>query len=124
MSADRALAFWITGRVGDVFPWGTLAVNVTGSFVIGLFATLTAPDGRFFASPGLRLFFMLGFCGGYTTFSTFEWETYKLVRDGSDDLARRYATALDLAGLRHRQGPADAAVRGQWRIAGQAGIIP
>ena len=52
---------------GESFPWGTIIVNVAGSFVIGLFATLTAPDGRVAASSEARLFVMVGLCGGYTT---------------------------------------------------------
>jgi fluoride exporter len=64
------------------FPWATLFVNVTGSFVIGLYATLSGPDGRIFASTRQRQFVMTGICGGYTTFSTFSLETFRLVQDG------------------------------------------
>lgn len=78
--------YWVSGfvgqRVGEVFPFGTLVVNVSGSLLIGLFATLTAPDGRFYASPSLRMFVMLGICGGYTTFSSFSLQTLNLARDG------------------------------------------
>lgn len=78
--------FWISGlvaaRYGHTFPFGTLAVNVTGSFIIGLFAALTAPDGRFLASPLFREFFMIGICGGYTTFSSFSLQTLSLAQDG------------------------------------------
>ncbi len=69
-------------RFGQTFPWGTLIVNVSGSFVIGLFATLTAPDGRFFVSGTFRQFFMFGICGGYTTFSSFSLQTLNLAEDG------------------------------------------
>jgi fluoride exporter len=68
--------------IGETFPWGTLIVNVAGSFVIGLFATLTGPDGRVLASPDARQFVMVGLCGGYTTFSSFSLQTLNLVRDG------------------------------------------
>lgn len=63
-------------------PWATLFVNVTGSFVIGFYATLSAPDGRLFASVQQRQFVMTGFCGGYTTFSAFSLETFKLIQSG------------------------------------------
>ncbi len=78
--------FWISGlialRYGQTFPFGTLAVNVTGSFVIGLFAALTDPEGRFLASPSFREFFMIGICGGYTTFSSFSLQTLALAQEG------------------------------------------
>jgi CrcB protein len=66
---------------GDSFPWGTLMVNVSGSFAIGLFATLTAEHGRWVVSPGARTFFMAGVCGGFTTFSAFSLQTLNLLRD-------------------------------------------
>lgn len=78
--------FWISGlvasRYGQTFPFGTLAVNVTGSLIIGLFAALTDPDGRLLASPSFREFFMIGICGGYTTFSSFSLQTLSLAQDG------------------------------------------
>jgi CrcB protein len=67
---------------GPSFPWGTLVVNVAGSFVIGFFATLTGPDGRVLVTNNTRLFFMVGLCGGYTTFSSFSLQTLNLVQDG------------------------------------------
>jgi len=72
----------IADRFGQTFPWGTVVVNVTGSFVIGLFATLTGPEGRLLAPASLREFFMFGLCGGYTTFSSFSLQTLNLVEDG------------------------------------------
>ncbi len=78
--------FWASGfvaeRVGEFFPWGTLVVNVTGSFAIGFLAAFTDPEGPFLVSPRLRQFFMIGVCGGYTTFSSFSLQTLDLVRDG------------------------------------------
>lgn len=78
--------WWVSGfaaaRVGETFPWGTLIVNVTGSFIIGLFAALTGPDGRFMAPASFRQFFMLGVCGGYTTFSSLSLQTLNLAGDG------------------------------------------
>lgn len=73
---------WVASRVGEVFPWGTMAVNVSGCVLIGLFATLTAPDGRYFVDPAVRRFVMLGIFGGYTTFSSFSWQTLELIRAG------------------------------------------
>ena len=64
------------------FPMGTLVINVSGSFVIAFFGTLTAADGRWLVSPNARIFFMTGICGGYTTFSSFSWQTLNLCRDG------------------------------------------
>ena len=78
--------FWASGFVarhfGETFPFGTLVVNVTGSFVIGFFSTLTGPDGRWLVAPQGRTFFMIGVCGGYTTFSSFSLQTLDLARDG------------------------------------------
>lgn len=77
-----ALSGLMAEHFGETFPWGTLLVNVTGSFVIGFFATLTSPDGRLLVSPGSRQFFMTGVLGGFTTFSSFSLQTLNLARDG------------------------------------------
>jgi CrcB protein len=78
--------FWCSGVIarmfGETFPWGTLLVNVLGSFVIGLIAALTAPDGRIFMGSTARLALMAGICGGYTTFSSFSLQTLSLLNDG------------------------------------------
>jgi CrcB protein len=68
--------------IGETFPWGTFLVNVVGSFIIGFFATLTEPDGRFYMSSTTRQFVMTGFCGGFTTFSSFSLQTLNLIHDG------------------------------------------
>jgi len=78
--------YWLSGvvarAIGETFPWGTLVINVTGSFIIGFFATLTGPDGRIFAPTDVRQFVMIGICGGYTTFSSFSLQTLNLMHDG------------------------------------------
>ncbi len=79
--------YWFSGLVarqfGETFPWGTLLVNVSGSLVIGFFAALTGPDGRWLVPAWFRQqFFMLGLCGGYTTFSSFSLQTLNLAEEG------------------------------------------
>ena len=71
------------GWLGGHFPWGTLIINVVGSLVIGFFAALTGPGGRLYVSSDLRLFVLVGICGGYTTFSSFSLQTLDLLRDGA-----------------------------------------
>jgi CrcB protein len=77
--------YWCSGVAarlfGETFPWGTLFVNVTGSLIIGFFATVTGPDGRIFAGSTMRQFVMLGLLGGFTTFSSFSLQTLNLVQD-------------------------------------------
>ena len=78
--------YWCAGAAarlfGETFPWGTLLVNIFGSFIIGFFAAITGPDGRLYASSIVRQFVMIGLCGGYTTFSAFSLQTLNLVSDG------------------------------------------
>jgi CrcB protein len=78
--------YWLSGvvarLVGETFPWGTILINVTGSFVIGFVATLTGPDGRVYVASTARQFVMVGLCGGYTTFSSFSLQTLNLLNDG------------------------------------------
>ncbi len=63
-------------------PWGTVGINVLGSFLIGFFGTLTLAHGRYPAPEPVRLFVMVGFCGGFTTFSSFSLQTLDLLRGG------------------------------------------
>jgi fluoride exporter len=76
------LSNWFASHFGETFPVGTIVVNVTGCFVIGLFATVTGPEGMFMTSPLTRQVVTLGILGGYTTFSSFSLQTLSLVREG------------------------------------------
>jgi len=80
--ARYACSGLVANWFGQAFPWGTLLVNVLGSFVIGFFATLTGPDGRLLVPGDARQFVMVGLCGGYTTFSSFSLQTLTLAQDG------------------------------------------
>jgi CrcB protein len=79
--------YWLSGlvaaRFGETFPLGTLVINVTGSFLIGVFAAFAAPEGRL--DPQSRVFatqfVMIGICGGYTTFSSFSLQTLRLMQE-------------------------------------------
>jgi CrcB protein len=65
------------------FPIGTVFINVLGSFIIGYFGTLTLHSGKYPVSDNLRLFVMIGICGGFTTFSSFSLQTFDLMRSGA-----------------------------------------
>lgn len=77
---------WMAAAVarltGPAFPWGTILINILGSFVIGFFGTLTASGTRFSVPADMRAFVMVGICGGFTTFSSFSLQTLDLARDG------------------------------------------
>jgi CrcB protein len=76
--------FWLGAVVAELlgpqFPWGTIFINILGSFVIGFFTTVTGPGGRVAASFNARAFVMVGICGGFTTFSAFSLQTLDLAR--------------------------------------------
>jgi CrcB protein len=76
-----AITRW-TMHISLSFPYGTVFINVLGSFVIGYFGTLTLQSGKYPASDNLRLFVMVGICGGFTTFSSFSLQTFDLMRSG------------------------------------------
>ncbi len=84
---------WVARLVGEAFPWGTLLINIVGSFVIGMFGALTVADGPLPASVNTRLFVMAGICGGYTTFSAFSLQTLALARAGEWPWAFGYVIA-------------------------------
>lgn len=84
---------WMARLVGEAFPWGTLLINIVGSFVIGLFGALTIADGPLPASINAKLFVMAGICGGYTTFSAFSLQTLTLARAGEWPWAFGYVVA-------------------------------
>jgi CrcB protein len=87
--------FWLatvmTALTGPRFPWGTLLINVLGSFVIGLVAGITLTPGRVGMHPDVRIFLMTGVCGGFTTFSAFSLQTLELMQSGDVVPALGYA---------------------------------
>ncbi len=91
----------VARAVGASFPWGTLLINVVGSFVIGFYGALTLADGPAPASVEMRALVMVGFCGGFTTFSSFSLQTVDLLQAGETAAAACYvagSVALCLAG--------------------------
>lgn len=89
--ARYVLGTAIMNRLGPRFPVGTFVINVTGSFLIGLLMTLFTE--RLQLHPNWRLLLIVGFLGGYTTFSSFEWETLSMVKDGG-----RWLGVLNIVG--------------------------
>lgn len=95
--ARVALSGVMYRRWGTGFPWGTLVVNLAGCFLIGVFFSWA--EIRLRLSPGVRLFLMAGFCGGFTTFSTFALETFQLLKAGSLPAALFYVLASTAIGI-------------------------
>lgn len=79
-----AARYWLSGliheRLGSGFPYGTLVVNIVGCFIIGL--VMGSMQERFLSHPSLRLFLTIGILGGFTTFSSFSYETIAMLKDG------------------------------------------
>jgi CrcB protein len=95
------MAVGVARLAGETFPWGTLLINIIGSFVISYFGTMTLPDGAQPASIQIRLFVMVGICGGFTTFSSFSMQSVELLRGGEPARAAAYiigSVVLCLAG--------------------------
>jgi fluoride exporter len=80
---SRYLISMLALPISRELPWGTIAINIAGSFIIGFVGTLTLTSGRFPISENMRLFIMVGFCGGFTTFSSFSLQTLDLLRSGA-----------------------------------------
>ncbi len=79
----RYLISLLAQPLSNQLPWGTILINISGSFVIGFFGTLTLAAGKYPVSENVRLFVMVGLCGGYTTFSVFSLQTLDLLRAGA-----------------------------------------
>ena len=73
---------WVSHRFGESFPWGTLGVNVAGSFAVGVLYFACGPDSPMIVSATTRHFLIAGILGGFTTFSSFSIQTLNLLRDG------------------------------------------
>lgn len=89
--------FWLGNAMalatGSEFPWGTLLINVVGSFVISFFGMLTGTSQRFAVPYEARVFVTVGLCGGFTTFSSFSLQTVELARTGQGERAAIYVAA-------------------------------
>lgn len=107
--------FWLSGlvgrSVGETFPWGTMAVNVSGAFAIGIIAAAATSGHGWFAEPGVWHLSVIGFLGSYTTVSSFSLQTLALLRDGerlqaAGNVALSLGLCLPCAGLGYHAGMA------------------
>jgi|SRR5262245_25586597 len=93
--------YWLSGLVarqyGETFPWGTMAVNLSGCLLAGVIFYLT--EERFLVNPTLRIVIMIGFLGGFTTFSSYGLQTFSLLRNGEVGLATLNVAASNVLGL-------------------------
>ena len=80
--ARYGLNGWVAHRFGETFPWGTLTVNVAGSFAVGMLYFACGPDSPWIVSATTRQFLLAGVLGGFTTFSSFSIQTLNLLKDG------------------------------------------
>ena len=80
--ARYVLDGWVAHRLGATFPWGTLTVNVLGSFLVGLLYFTCGPESPWIVSPTARQFLIVGILGGFTTFSSFSLQTLNLINGG------------------------------------------
>ncbi len=96
VNARYWFATWMSGWVGTRYPWATLTINVTGSFAIGFLSMILA---RWLPHPSSRLFFLVGFLGGYTTFSSFAFEGHVLWERGEIGRALAYLAGSVGAGF-------------------------
>ena len=95
--ARYTFGLWIAERLGTSFPWGTMAINITGSLVIGLI--LTVLTDKVVADPAWRLLLVVGFLGGYTTFSSYTFEAMTLANSGEWIYALAYVLGSNVVGL-------------------------
>ncbi|MCX7985243.1 MAG: fluoride efflux transporter CrcB [Bacteroidetes bacterium] len=95
------LRYWLSGAIprywGSSFPYGILTVNILGCFLIGI--VMTVFENRFLINPSLRMFIAIGIIGGFTTFSTFSYETLAMLHDSEFLKAGLYVTSSVLFGL-------------------------
>jgi len=116
--ARWGVSAWMARQFGLTFPFGTLFVNTTGSFVIGFVAAIAGPEGKWLAPYSARQFILAGLCGGYTTFSSFSLETMNLAREGRWLLAflnasGSFVLCMLAVGLGHLTGMALNASKGR-----------
>lgn len=96
-NARYLLDVWVTNRWPSLFPWGTFVINLSGSFILGFF--LAFAQDRPWVGQGSRLLFTVGFVGAYTTFSTYAYQSLRLVQGGEIAIAALYVVASVALGV-------------------------